>query len=183
MSEKKILIGFLLLLLCFILPLHIYIIGDNLGAGIQGAFFRFQVTGFGDSFGYLNQDLGYIITGIYTGKTALSILAWTIADVFLLLGTAVCFIEPDERTVHIVNKNGLFIIAGGIMIFVSCIVQYGYFLHGAAGTSIPVGVPLMIISGWFIQYHSDWDAINDGSPDKNVISASNMYINLNNKKI
>jgi hypothetical protein len=156
MSEKKILIGFLLLLLCFILPLHIYIIGGNLGAGIQGAFFRFQVTGIGDSFIFLNQDLGYVITGIYTGKTALSILVWIIADILLLFGTALYLIEPGERTVHISKKTGLFIIASGGIFLLSCFIQYGYFLHGVAGTSIPVGVPLIVISGWFIQYHSDW---------------------------
>ena len=157
MSRNRILFAFLLLPLCFILPLHIYIIGDNLGAGIQGAFFRFQVTAFGNSFGFLNQDLEYIITGIYTGKTIVSTLLWIIAGVFLLFGTAISLIQPYERTPRFIKKPGLFIIAGGILFLISCIVQYGYLFHGAAGISIPVGVPLLLVSGWFIQYHLDVD--------------------------
>jgi hypothetical protein len=104
---------------------------------------------------FLNQDLGYIINGIYTGRTAFSVLVWILADALLLLGTAFYLIEPGGRTMHIVKKTGLFIIAGGILFLFSCIIQFGYFLQGSAGTSIPVGFPLVIITGWFIHYHSD----------------------------
>jgi hypothetical protein len=157
MSGKKMLVGFIVLVLCFILPLNIYIIGDNLGAGIQGAFFRFQVTGYGDSFIFLNQELGYVITGIYMGKTALSILFWIIADALLLLGTTFCLMQPGERTIPVIKNTGIFFIAGGILFLISCIIQYGFFFHGDAGTSIPIGVPLILISGWFIHYHSEYD--------------------------
>ena len=69
----------LILLLCgifFLLPLHFYIISGDNGIGIQGAVFRYQISGYGNSFITITSDVMYILNGVYSGRTALSIILW-----------------------------------------------------------------------------------------------------------
>jgi hypothetical protein len=35
-------------------------------------------------------------------------------------------------------------------VFLGCILQYGVLLHSQAGFSIPIGVPVVIILGWYL---------------------------------
>jgi hypothetical protein len=150
-SLQKSLIRFLLLLICFFLPIQIYLIGGSLGAGLQGAFFRYQVTSFGTGFIFLSQDMGYILSGIYTGKTALSVLVWLIGDLLLLAGTSLSLMIHGDRLKKIRITAGLLIISSGIFFLLSCMLQYSIVLHTAAGISLPVTVPLIISLGWLLR--------------------------------
>lgn len=138
-----------LLILCFILPLNFFIIGEDMGIGMQGAFYRYQVTGYGTGFFPLTQDLSYIISGIYEGKTALSVVIWAIAAVFLAIATTlalITYIEPADKRANIV----CFLMAfAGVGFLISVIIQYGPFLQGPAGLSIPFEVPALLLFSIF----------------------------------
>ncbi|MFA6331891.1 MAG: hypothetical protein WCX22_02970 [Methanoregula sp.] len=134
-----------LLILCFILPLNFYIIGGDMGIGMQGSFYRYQVTGYGSGIIPLNQDLGYIMTGIYDGKTAISIGIWTIASFFLAAATVVALmtnIEPHKKRAHIIS---IFMFFASVGFLVSIMMQYGALFNGPAGISIPLGVPILLL--------------------------------------
>ena len=145
----KYFLAIFLLFLCFIMPVQIYSIGDGYGAGIQGAFYRFQESPYGPSFIPVNQDVNYVISGIYSGKTALSILVWLIGDIILVFATIVALFgekEPNARKIKIICS---LLMASGCLFLISAMLQFGIFLHGVAGISIPFGVPLILISGWY----------------------------------
>jgi len=148
-TMTKYLIPVFLLFLCFIMPVQIYVIGDGYGIGIQGAFYRYQVSSYGSSFIPVNQDANYVISGTYGGKTALSVFIWIIADVLLVFATILALIKVQYLEERMFKTICLFMMVSGVLFFISVMLQYGFFLHGAAGISIPFGVPLIIISGWF----------------------------------
>jgi len=145
----KYLIPIFLLFICFIMPIQIYSIGDGIGAGVQGAFYRYQDSSYGSSFIPVNRDVNYIITGIYGGKTALSTLSWLIGDIMLVFATVLSLMgekDPDDRKIKIICS---FLMVSGILFLISVMLQYGIFLHGDAGISMPFGVPLIVISSWY----------------------------------
>ncbi len=143
-------IPLILILLLFFIPLNIYVIGEWIGTGIQWALFRYQDTVFGTSLITLTRDFEFIASGILTGKTAISIGFWITGTILLILAfiTLVVIIgeEKDEK-IHI---PGFMIMASGILLLLSCMAQYGLFLSGPAGFSIPIGIPLVLAIGWLI---------------------------------
>jgi hypothetical protein len=148
LRAQRSLIVLLLILICFFLPIQLYIIGDSIGYGLQTTFFRFNDTIYGAGFIFLNQDIGYILSGTYTGRTAISVIAWLAGDLLLLSGTCCALIIPGDRVQKNRTLGGPLIMASGICFLFACITQYGIVLHGNAGTSLPVGVLLILIIGW-----------------------------------
>ena len=143
------LISLFLLFLCFFMPIQIYIIGDGIGAGVQGAFYRYQESSYGSSFITANQDVQYVTSGTYSGRTALSVLVWIAGDAMLVIATVVSLLGdpyPKDRKLKIICS---LLMVSGIVFLISVMLQYGIFLHGVAGISIPFGVPLILISSWY----------------------------------
>lgn len=136
-----------LLVLCLILPLNFYIIGGDIGIGVQGAFYRYQVTGYGSGLIPLNQDIGYVLNETYDGKTAISVEVWAIAAFFLAAATVMSLITDIkliEKRAYIVCILTFF---GSVGFLGSVMIQYGVLFNGPAGISIPIGVlPLFILS-------------------------------------
>jgi len=133
--------------LFFFIPLNIYIIGDWLGTGVQWALFRYQQTIFGSSFILHNNDVQYILDSIFTGKTALSVLSWSMGIIFLALMVLVSNNSEEKSRAH--HAGVLCVISGSLFLF-SDIIQYGISLNGPAGVCIPTGIPLFIIAGWWL---------------------------------
>jgi len=129
----------------FLVPLQCYIIGNDMGVGIQGAVYRFQITPQGNSLIPLTSDLGYVISGTYVGKTAFSVIFWILGTLLLAGITMIPLVEGNRLT----PRHLRIIIAGlagaAVGYFVSCIFQYGLFFSGPAGSSLPAGVILMIV--------------------------------------
>ena len=101
-------------LITLVIPINIYIIGNFLGAGLQTPLFRFQITGYGSSFIPITQDLFYIISGIYKGKTALSIFFWVIGVCFLVSTILFLFLEAGT-SYKVKKRSGTLIIIAGIL--------------------------------------------------------------------
>ena len=143
-------IPLILILLLFVIPLNVYVIGDWIGTGIQWALFRYQETSYGISLITLTRDFEYITYSVLTGKTAVSIALWgagTILLIIAFLALAAMIAEEMNDKVHL---PGLLVIASGILYIASCMTQYGPFFTGPAGISIPIGIPLILAVGWLI---------------------------------
>jgi len=151
-------IPLIIILLLFVIPLNIYVIGEWIGTGVQWALFRYQETSYGISLITLTRDFEYITTGTLTGKTAVSIALWgagTILLIIAFLALAAMIAEEMNDKVHL---PGLLVIASGILLLASCMTQYGPFFSGPAGISIPLGIPLMLVVGWLIYSKTiGWD--------------------------
>lgn len=140
-----------LLALCFIIPVHFFILGNDVGYGIQGAYYQIKVTGYGTNFFTITSDFMYSIQGIYSGRTLISDIFWLSGSMLLTIGTLIWLI--NEKGIHGLKLlSGLLIIVTGIIYFISVIVQYGIFLNGPAGVSIPFGIPLIIFIGYWMVY-------------------------------
>jgi hypothetical protein len=138
-------------LFILVIPLNIYIIGEWLGTGIQWVLFRYQDTYMGTNFISVLDELYYISNGNITGKSALSVQLWQTGVVILFVG--IIFLLLDR----VVNKNvaisGVLLISSGLFFLTAVFLQYGLYLSGPAGTSIPIGIPLVfIIGGYFLFY-------------------------------
>jgi hypothetical protein len=139
----------------FFLPLQCFIIGDDLGLGIQGAVFRYQMTTQGNSLIPIPFEIGYITSGIYTGKTAVSVILWALGTLILVCTTIFSLIQWNQ-----LNRRGLkFIIIGiagsCILYLASCITWYGLLFSGPSGTTLPVGIIIMAMFVAFLYYYQD----------------------------
>lgn len=93
------------------------------------------------------QDISYVISGIYSGRTAISIVLWIIASIFLVVATLKHLIRMDDGDLNYLKQTGFLIIGAGIMYVVSCIAQFGLFFNGSAGISMPTGGFFLMLLG------------------------------------
>jgi hypothetical protein len=141
--------------LLLVIPLNIYVIGDWLAQGIQWALFRYQQSYLGNSLIPVNRDLYYVTSGILTGTSAASIILW-MAGVTLLIIALVLMVRAivSENPVSL-KQGALCTIAAGITFGISQLLQYGILLHGERGFAIPIGVPVILVTGWWV-YREDF---------------------------
>jgi len=145
---RRFLVPLLCVIIFFLFPLQVFIIGNDLGIGIQGAVYRFQVTSYGDSLITIGEEINYIIQGIYSGKTAFSVILWALGTVLLTITTwfGLIYADGNKPDYHRLVRLGL---AGSCIIYlISCITQYGIFFNGPAGISLPVGIGIILI--WMV---------------------------------
>ena len=142
--------------LTLILPVNVYIIGGSIGAGLQFPFLRYQETYLGTNVITILRDLDYVTSGIITGRSALSILLWALGAA--LLTTAIIYLIARREDVYETLRKPLALLtAGGAAAYLlSCIAQYGPTLHGPAGFTVPVGVPLILaVAGYILKVEED----------------------------
>jgi hypothetical protein len=133
----------------FLIPMNIYVIGDWIGAGVQWVFFRyiqFQERG---GILLLHHEIGLILSGILTGKSAFASILWA-AGVILVVTATLLIVYGTARTDPGMIKMGAFGDLGGAVFFLfSVILQYGISLNGPAGMTIPFGITvLFVIAYW-----------------------------------
>jgi hypothetical protein len=145
--------GMVLLSFCFFIPLHVYTIGADQGIGIQGSFYRYQETEYGSMLITMMQDIWYVTSGMYSGRTAFSIVLWVTGSIFLVIATLITLIKPNIFNQYNSTVSGFLLIGAGILYVISCIAQFGPFFHGSAGISFPFGGFLLIIFGIFLTFH------------------------------
>ncbi len=142
-----------LLVLVFALfaPINMYIIGDAIGFGIQGIFFRYQKTYLGDNFVTIFRDAEYVTEGIITGKTAISYGVWILGALILVAALILLLISSVEGGSDCQARfAGIGVILAAVLFLVSCCIQYGITLHGPAGMTFPFGIPLLIYIGYLL---------------------------------
>jgi hypothetical protein len=133
--------------LVFIIPLNFFIIGEGYVIGIQWAFVRFQVsTDYGPSIIPATHSLSWVLTGILTGRSAVSLIVFFLAVTGLVI-SFLLLLSPEQIWV---KKAGFITLVSGILLIISAILQYGLFFHGSSGILIPVGIPLVLVLGFLL---------------------------------
>jgi hypothetical protein len=138
------------------MPIQIYVIGDGIGAGIQGAFYRYQVTSYGSSFITGIQDIQYVTSGTYTGRTALSIFVWIIGDIVLVITAVLALINYKNIDKWKITKICSLLIVSGVFFLISAQLQYGLLLYGMSGAVFPIGFVLIICVSWYFNTLKDF---------------------------
>jgi hypothetical protein len=153
-------ISYAIMVLLFILPQSLYVIGDYTAAGIRFPLFRYQDSSYGSSIIPINREVGYITSGIIkwttsTGNynpTAIATWIWLSGLVVLFAAAALIvswhFLDNPDHA----RFPGPLIIITGVLFLVWAMVQYGPLFSGPSGFSVPVGVPILWYCGYqFIQ--------------------------------
>ena len=148
------LIGILLVIICFILPLHFFIIGDGTGFGFQGVFYQYKESGYGSYLLPVTVDLSYTLQGTYSGRTMASVLLWAAGSLCIMVSTILWLINGSGVRRYDLLSGMLFIVAG-VAYLASVLFQYGVFFNGPAGISVPFGIPLLIAVGYLVMKSGD----------------------------
>lgn len=136
---SRYIVFFTLCFIFFVLPLHIFIIGDFTGIGVQGAVYRYQTTGYGTLFIPITREIFFVFNGTYWGRTALSVLLWASGTLLFSYTSIIAFIHADDPTKNYYRQVACGLVAACGFYLGSCIAQYGFFFQGPAGISVPVG--------------------------------------------
>ncbi len=151
----------------FIVPLQCFIIGHDMGAGIQGAVYRYQITSAGESVIPVTAEFSYVTSGGITGKTAMSIIVWTLGTVILSLVAITSLILWDR----IQEKQLILLIkcasVAGVLYGIALIIQYGILLSGPAGISLPIGIILLFIFLICVYFYRLW-LLKENDPVFNI---------------
>jgi hypothetical protein len=143
------------MVLLFILPQSLYVIGDYMAWGIRFPLFRYQDSSYGSSIISVVRELQFVIMGSVGGlgsRTAIATYLWW-AGLVVLFAAAVLIISwhlldnPDHA-----RYPGPLILITGCLFLLWAVAQYGPLFFGPSGYSIPVGVPILWYCGYqFIQ--------------------------------
>ena len=136
--------------LLFLIPINIFVIGDWLATGIQWGLFRYQQSYLGISLILFYKDISYIISGTITGRSILAAGFNVAASLLLLLAFCILLYIYVEESITYLRTAALITIAGGCLFLLSDVIQYGVFFHGMTGFAIPIGVPVILVSGWWM---------------------------------
>lgn len=149
--------------LIFLIPLNIYMWGDWLLVNVQWAFFRFQQSELGNSLIPGNKDILYIYFGQNTGifNIAAAYL-WTIGTIILFSGLIITIYAYIEEKSSMLKKASFFTIGGGIILGLSAACRF------QGGFAIPVGVPVILITGWWIYHENREDDKDETEPVNNL---------------
>jgi hypothetical protein len=146
--------------LIFLIPLNIYMWGDWLLVNAQWALFRYQQSPYGNSLILGHKDIEYIFLGQNTGLYNIAAaLCWTTGAAFLLIGLIITIIAYSEDEYSKIKTASYFTLSGGIILGLSAICRFN------AGFAIPVGVPIILIIGWWMYQETNKEETEDGAPD------------------
>jgi hypothetical protein len=129
-----------LCLIFFFLPLQVFIIGDYTGIGIQGAMYRYQMSGYGTFFFPITREIAFVLNGTLSGRTALSVILWFSGSILLACTTIFSFFHIDDAIADYHRQVFSGLIVSCLIWLGSCIAQYGFLFHGPAGISLPAGI-------------------------------------------
>lgn len=133
--------------LLLLIPVNIYVIARWVGAGVQFPLFRYQDTSWGTSTMTILTDAGYVISGTLVGRTANSLILWILGTSLLVMAFLAALTRDGGSRARL---RGLAVVAASLLFLLSLMVQYGPLLHGPPGIAIPVGVPVLLVTGLII---------------------------------
>lgn len=158
---RRYIVFFTLCLIFFILPLQVFIMGDFMGIGIQGAVYRYQTSGYGTYFFPLTREIVFVLNGTYYGRTALSVLLWVLGTVIMTCATVYAFLHVNDTIENYYRQVACGLIVSCGIYLGSCIAQYGLFFKGMSGISLPVGI--VAIPCWIIILYYYYQPTSDQS--------------------
>ncbi|MFA6363886.1 hypothetical protein [Methanoregula sp.] len=173
-------LAFIFECLLFFVPLNIYGIGDNLANGVQWALFRYQQSYLGNSLITLHRDLFYVIDGVLKGTTAYSTGIWFFGALLLVAALILLAFAVMQGKTCLVKPAGLLTITGGLLFLAAMLVQYGVTLHSDHGFSLPIGVPLIVVTGGWLACGEFCDEGKDTGDDGEDGDNGNNEDNVDN---
>jgi hypothetical protein len=163
--SSRLKIPLILQILPLLIPLNIYVIGDWMGSGIQTLFFRYQQTNIGNSLILLNREIGFVLNGTLTGKSANASVIWSLGVILICIATLVMIYSYLQKEPPFIRYSA-FLNAGGALLFtIAIIIQYGITLNGPAGIAIPVGIPILLVIS-YVQYRSSFIPCEEDEDNK-----------------
>lgn len=171
----KLRLPFVLQCLVFLVPVNIYVIGDWMANGIQWALFRYEHSSIGYSLICIGNDLQYLHWGILDGKSGVATAIWSIAGCLLIACLLVNLSTLQKQTPLYRKLTAIGTIVAGLLFVVSDLVQYGVFLHGLSGFSIPVGVPFILFAGWW-SFRDAQTLEENPEPDMEILENENLQM-------
>jgi hypothetical protein len=154
-----------LCLFFFIIPLQVFVIGGGMGFGIQGAVYRYQITTNGVSFIPVTTELNYVTGGVITGKTAISIILWTLGTIMLSIAAAGSLVIGNRCTENHFKRLVQATALAGIFYLAALGTQYGILFNGPAGISMPIGILVLFMVIGSLYYYRQWFFLR---PDERV---------------
>lgn len=142
----------------FLIPVNIYLIGNGLAAGIEWILFRYQQSYLGNSIILFYKYLGYISSGILTGRSAFAAGISFTASVLLLLSLILFLHVAIKKSSKLIKSGAILTIIGGLLFLISDMIQYGIVCYGPNGFILPVGVPCILVAGGWIATRTFPDA-------------------------
>jgi hypothetical protein len=162
-------ISLLLQCLVFLVPINIYVIGDWLGTGVQWALFRYQQTYLGNSLILVTKDITYVLDGVISGRSGLSYILWASGVLVFIIATILVILANIDEDSTMIRKASLLTIIGGILLILSVIMQYGILFNSQSGFAIPVGIPIILIIGWWMyREKGELDKTDDEPGDETI---------------
>jgi len=133
--------------------------GDWIIVDLQWAFFRFQSSPYGDSLIPIYKDISYILLGQTSGiHPVLAVVFWVAGGTLLVIGLlSILFAYINERP-DFIRKTSIITIFAGIFFGLSAIERF------VGGFAIPVGVPVILIIGWWMYREGSGDDATDNEP-------------------
>lgn len=119
--------------------------GNWMLVNIQWALFRYQQSQYGNSLILGHRDVLYIYFGYNTGLYNIAAASfWTIGSVILLIGLCITIFAYIKKKFPLIRTASYFTIVGGIILGLSALCRF------QAGFAIPIGIPIILIIGWWI---------------------------------
>jgi hypothetical protein len=153
--------------LIFLIPLNIYMWGDWILVNVQWALFRFQrafiqfnQSGYVDSYIVGYKDILYILNGQSTGLYNIAATVfWTVGVLILLAGLIITIVAFTRVESDKIKTASYFTLAGGIFLGLSALCRFN------GGFAIPVGVPIILIVGWWMYKEGDKTDETENEPE------------------
>jgi hypothetical protein len=146
--------------LIFLIPLNIYMWGDWILVNVQWALFRYQQSPYGNSLILGYKDILYILQGQSTGlyNIAAAVL-WTTGVIILLAGLIITIVAFTREESDKLKTASYFTLAGGIFLGLSALCRFN------GGFAIPIGVPIILIIGWWMYKAADETDDTENEPE------------------
>jgi hypothetical protein len=135
----------------FFIPMTIYVIGEWVGAGIQWVFFRYIRYQEQGSVFLLHHEIGLILSGTLTGRSAFASVLWAAGVILVVAATVVIVYGTIRINPGIIKKGAYVNLFAAVLFLLSVFLQYGIFFHGPAGFAIPFGIIVLFVIA-YLQY-------------------------------
>jgi len=144
----------------FLIPLNIYMWGDWILVNVQWAFFRYQQSPYGNSLILGFKDMLYILNGQSTGLYNIAAAVfWTTGVIILIAGLIITIVAYTRKESEKLKTASYFTLAGGIFLGLSALCRFN------GGFAIPVGIPIILIIGWWMCKEADETDQTENEPE------------------
>jgi len=148
--------------------ISIYVIGDWLATGVQWGLFRYIQSYMGNSLIIFTKYITYIANGTLTGRSALAAGFDIAASACLILALCILLFVYLKRSAGYVKAAAIVTLAAGCLFLLADMVLYGILFSGPAGFAIPIGVPVILVCGWWM-YRREFADAHEGNADEEAV--------------